>query len=123
MRYEGKSEIIQAIEQQIRENAMCAEHKRPKYDELFGVKSIVESKVLDVLIPKEAYLFPVRFFYDGRDNTGVIDIRDKDVWWLCKIAPEVLKLVALLQPQKEEKQELLHNHKIELKPNLRVIEQ
>lgn len=114
MRYEGKTETVKSIEEQIRKNAMCFQRKMPKYDNLFGIESAVETVVFDVLIPKEAYLFPIRLLYDNRESTlmekrAVLDVRDKDVWWLCKIAPGVLKLMGQLEPQQQEKQDMLNN--------------
>lgn len=105
MRYEGAFEVIARIEHQIKNNAMAFERKGPKDDELFGVKSIVTTRVFDVLIPKEAFIFPVRLFYDGRNATGCIDVRDKDVSWLCRVCPEMLKLIALLEPRKLDNNE------------------
>jgi hypothetical protein len=108
MRYEGKKETLTEIETEIRNNSMSFERKPKTYDNLFGVESVVKTIVLDVLIPNEAYLFPVRFLYDNRPNSlSVIDVRDKDMWWLLRVAPAIIKLMGDMAPQQNEKADLL----------------
>lgn len=96
MRYAGKSETVLAIESLVRSKVTCTQRKTDTHDYLFGIKSVVETRVWNVIIWKDAYEFPMRIFIDGRDNTGVIDVRNKDVWHLCRIDSEVIKLLAQL---------------------------
>jgi hypothetical protein len=101
MRYIGETGIVQSIEQQIRKYAICFNCKTPNYDNLFGIKSVVDVRVIEILTPKKRFF--VRLFYDGRENTppekeAIMDVNDRDMWWLCKVAPDIIKLIALLKP-------------------------
>jgi hypothetical protein len=114
LRYEGDKSILQEIEAEIRNKTMCYEYKAPTRDRLFGVESAVNTIILEVMDIN--YIFPVRIFYDNRPNShSIIDIRDNDVWKLCKIAPNILKLLAKLDPQINEKQALLEGKSVIIK--------
>ncbi len=111
MRYEGSKEVIQEIEKILRNKALCFEYKAKTRDNLFGIPPAVQTVILDVVHLN--FTFTVRIFYDNRANSpSNIDVLDVDVWRLCKIDPEVLKLIAQLTQSVNEKQELLHNRPV-----------
>ena len=103
MRYAGNKEVVETIEQEIRGNSRYFEQKKPKKKEQHQHNvSVVRVKTLDVITIDS--LFPVTFLYDGRNGNALVDIRDRDIGWLCKISPQILKLLAQLEPQ------FSHNH-------------
>ena len=109
MQLEGEQKIIKELEQTFRQKAMCFEVNKKSYDKLFGFESTLQTIVLDVFIPNQDYIFPAKFVYDNRTGgKSVVEIRDRDMWWPMKVAPEIIKLLAQLQPRRNEKQELLH---------------
>ena len=111
MRYEGKKEVIQDIEKIVRGKALCFEYKPKTRDNLFGIPPSVQTVILDVV--HFNFTFTIRLFYDNRANSpSNIDVLDVDVWRLCKISPEIIKLLAQLEESVNEKQELLHNRVI-----------
>lgn len=115
MRYEGKRETIEEIEKEIKANVLfCVPYNLPKYDNLFGIESVVKTEVFDVVTKN--FRFPVRLFYDGRDGTGAIDIRDRDVGCMIGLSSKIIPLLAELQPRVNKKREMLNGRrkKIEL---------
>ena len=100
MRLQGSREEIEAIEKEIKVSAYCFQHKQRNYDNFFGIPSIVNTKVLDVLPRKEAHLFSVRFFYDNRDGEATIDVSDRNIDWLKKLSPDIAKMVDMLVPER-----------------------
>jgi hypothetical protein len=104
MRYEGKLEVIEDIETIIRNKSMAFEYVPKTRDNLFGVESVVKTVLLDVVSLN--WFFPVRIFYDKRPGSfSVIDIRDTDLTAFIKIDPDIIKLLAKLSEQVNEKRE------------------
>ncbi len=97
-RYIGDRKVVEQIETILKNNAICFKRVRTgNLDNLFGVKSIVETVVYDVMLRKQAYVFPIRFFYDNRDGSATIDMKDHDLSWLLRISPEIVKLLGELK--------------------------
>lgn len=103
MRYQGEYSEIEAIEKEIKDNAICMTRGKIKtYDDLFGIPSPVSIKVYDVVPRKEAKLFQIRFFYDNRDRTATVDIKNQDEQAVRKISPHMPELFSILIPQRQD---------------------
>ena len=96
MRYTGSKAVVENIEQELKTYAKCFERKKINREEQL-YNSVVNTRVLEVMTVES--LFPVKFLYNGRDNNALVDIRDQDMGWLCKISPNIIKLIAQLEPQ------------------------
>lgn len=95
MRYTGNRQVVEDIENEIKSKAKWFE--RPKADRVDQFQlNVLRAKTLDIMTIRE--LFPITFLYDGRDSSALIDIRDRDLGWLCKLSPKILKLLAQLDP-------------------------
>jgi hypothetical protein len=104
----GKIGTINEIEKEIKEHAMSILTKdRPNsLNSWFGTDASLYTKKFDVLIPDTMYTFAVRLLYDERSDKGGIRVKDKDIWWLCKVCPRMLKLLAELDSIEEPEQVL-----------------
>lgn len=104
MRYEGSIEVIEEIEKIVRNKSMAFEYVPKTRDRLFGVEPVVKTVLLDVVSLN--WYFPVRIFYDKRNGSqSAIDIRDTDMTAFIKIDPDIIKLLAKLSEQVNEKRE------------------
>jgi hypothetical protein len=102
MRWQGNKEDIEAIEFEIKRNAFSMVRTKNNLDNLFGIKSLVDTKVYDVLPTKQAVLIPVRIFFDNRDGIATLDVRDRDIKWFIGISSKLKELVGKLTPQRND---------------------
>ncbi len=103
MRYEGLTQDVDAIEKQVNNGRYSAVREKTKYPSLFGIKSAVETHNYKVTPPNVRYSFMIRFNRDSRNGHSTIDVKDKDVGWLWKLNPDILKSLSKLEAQQEVK--------------------
>jgi len=119
MRYIGKLETIKQIEQEIKDCTMSITTKdgSNNEDNWWGVEKTNYSKKIDVLIPNQMYTFGVRLLFDERDNIGKLQIKDRDIGWLIKVCPKMVKLLAEMKQVEEgiEQQDWLKNTELKRK--------
>ena len=107
MRYEGPLTTVQSIERLVRAKSPCLVTKEKLTEPMFNVETAVKYRQLSVLVPNNLYMFSIWVVLDERDGTGRIEVKDRDVWRLCKIAPEILKLIANLEPHNDNSRQRL----------------
>ena len=73
-----------------------------KDSQLFGIKTIVTCKKINIMLPSKIYAYPIWLRYDGRDNTATLEIRDRDIWQLCKIDDNMLTWISHLERKTHE---------------------
>lgn len=114
MRFEGEEEDVREIERELQRNSHMIRRPSKTYDNLFGIESLVETRVYDIAVinPNWVFTFPVRFFYDRRDHTAKFEIRERDMSWLIKTSHLVIPLLAKLTEQKFEKKKLIESKRI-----------
>lgn len=103
MRFKGGQEDMKVVEQELKRTSICSRrNKRDGYDKLFGITSIVETDVYDVLSINKLHVFSVRIFWDNRDGEATLDIADKNIVWLKELSPNMSKYIDNLIPERVE---------------------